>query len=420
MEPKIRLKGFSGEWEKAPFPETFDSLKNNSLSRAELSDCGEVMNIHYGDVLIKYGECVDVNKEVETFVRDKEVAKKLHQSCAIKNGDIIFADAAEDNTVGKCSEVIANEGDAIVSGLHTIACRPKKDFAPMYLGYYLNSNAYHDQLLPHIQGTKISSISKKAISQTEINFPADKNEQKAIASYFQHLDSLIQSTAKKIESLRQIKNASFQTMFPQNGASTPKVRFKGYEGNWIVKKLCEISNKVTTKNSQMKYGITLTNSAEHGIINQLDFFDHEVSNSDNIAGYYVVENDDFVYNPRISVTAPVGPINRNMLGYTGVMSPLYYVFRVHNVEKDYLSYFFKTNLWHKYMQDNGNSGARHDRISITDDVFGQLPIILPESKEEQQEIANFFSTLDLRITFEVKKLESLNRIKSACLDKMFI
>lgn len=113
-EPKIRFKGFKGEWEETPFSETFDSLKNNSLSRAELSDSGEVMNIHYGDVLIKYGECVDVIKEVETFVKDEEVAKKLHQSCAIKNGDVIFADAAEDNTVGKCSEVIANEDDAVV------------------------------------------------------------------------------------------------------------------------------------------------------------------------------------------------------------------------------------------------------------------------------------------------------------------
>ena len=212
-EPKIRFKGFKGEWENTPFSETFDSLKNNSLSRAELSDSGEVMNIHYGDVLIKYGECVDVIKEVETFVKDEEVAKKLHQSCAIKNGDVIFADAAEDNTVGKCSEVIANENDAIVSGLHTIACRPKKDFAPMYLGYYLNSNAYHDQLLPHIQGTKISSISKKAISQTHINSPLDISEQRAIASYFTNLDRQINLQSQRLEKLKQIKAACLDKMF---------------------------------------------------------------------------------------------------------------------------------------------------------------------------------------------------------------
>ena len=211
--PRVRFKGFEGEWEEMPFSETFDYLKNNSLSRAELSDGGVVMNIHYGDVLIKYGECVDVGKEVKTFVKEEYIAKRLHQSCAITNGDIIFADAAEDNTVGKCSEIIANEDDAIISGLHTIPCRPMKQFATRYLGYYLNSNAYHNQLLPHIQGIKISSISKKAISQTHINSPLDIAEQSAIASYFTSLDRQISLQSQRLEKLKQIKAACLDNMF---------------------------------------------------------------------------------------------------------------------------------------------------------------------------------------------------------------
>ena len=211
--PRVRFKGFEGEWEETPFSETFYYLKNNSLSRAELSDGGVVMNIHYGDVLIKYGECVDVGKEVKTFVKEEYIAKRLHQSCAIINGDIIFADAAEDNTVGKCSEIIANEDDAIISGLHTIPCRPMKQFATRYLGYYLNSNAYHNQLLPHIQGTKISSISKKAISQTHINSPLDISEQRAIASYFTNLDRQINLQSQRLEKLKQIKAACLDKMF---------------------------------------------------------------------------------------------------------------------------------------------------------------------------------------------------------------
>lgn len=211
--PRVRFKGFEGEWEETPFSETFFYLKNNSLSRAELSDGGVVMNIHYGDVLIKYGECVDVGKEVKTFVKEEYIAKRLHQSCAITNGDIIFADAAEDNTVGKCSEIIANEDDAIISGLHTIPCRPMKQFATRYLGYYLNSNAYHNQLLPHIQGTKISSISKKAISQTHINSPLDISEQRAIASYFTNLDRQITLQTQRLEKLKQIKAACLDKMF---------------------------------------------------------------------------------------------------------------------------------------------------------------------------------------------------------------
>lgn len=245
-------------------------------------------------------------------------------------------------------------------------------------------------------------------------------EQAQISLFFKQIDSQIQSTTKKIEKLKQTKAASLVSMFPQKGETKPRVRFNGFEGNWDCVSLRDISQKVTTQNNNNLYKTTLTNSAEHGIINQLDFFDHEVSNNENIVGYYVVENDDFVYNPRISVTAPVGPINRNKLGYTGVMSPLYYVFKVHDVNKDYLSYYFQTRLWHKFMLDNGNSGARFDRLSITDDVFTLMPILIPDSKEEQQAIANFFSSIDEQITLETKRLEKLKRIKVACLDKMFV
>ncbi len=418
-QPKIRFKGFSGEWKDFAFTESFDSLKNNSLSRAELADSGAVYNIHYGDVLITYNECVKIDKEVKTFVKDTEVARKLYQSCAIKNGDIIFADAAEDNTVGKCTEVISKETDAIVSGLHTIPCRPKKEFASRYLGYYLNSKAYHDQLLPHIQGTKISSISKRALAQTHISYPSDKNEQQAIASYFQHLDSLIQSTAKKIESLKQVKAASLQSMFPQEGETTPRVRFKGFEGDWRILPLSTFAKKSIERNEAMEYNVTLTNSAEFGVINQREFFDHDISNDDNINGYYVVHNDAFVYNPRVSTFAPVGPINRNQLGYSGIMSPLYLIFNVEGINKDFLSYFFKTKLWHNYMKLEGNTGARFDRLAISDTQFFKMPIYVPE-QEEQQQIASFFNSLDSQITLQTKRLEKLKQIKSACLDNMFV
>ncbi len=210
-------------------------------------------------------------------------------------------------------------------------------------------------------------------------------------------------------------------LFPQEGETIPRLRFKGFKGEWVTTRLCQISKKVITKNLDLKYKITLTNSAEQGIVNQLDYFDHDVSNEDNISGYYVVENDDFVYNPRISTSAPVGPINRNQLGYTGVMSPLYYVFRIidEKIDIDYLSYFFKTTLWHKFMYDNGNSGARFDRFSISDEVFGQMPIIHPKEIAEQKLIASLFCRLDAQMKLHQQQYERLKQLKSACLDSMF-
>lgn len=253
----------------------------------------------------------------------------------------------------------------------------------------------------------------------EIPFP-NKSEQQGIIAYFQKFDANLQASAKKVESLKKLKSASLVAMFPQQGKTTPKVRFKGFEGEWSKVELCSISKKVTNRNMDMQYTTTLTNSAEHGIIDQLAFFDHQVSNNDNISGYYVVENGDFVYNPRISALAPVGPINQNQIGYTGVMSPLYYVFRVDDVDTDYLSYYFKTTLWHQYLKDVGNSGARFDRLAITDSDFQKMPIYLPTNREEQQAIATFFRSLDRKIALETARLEKLKQIKLACLDKMFV
>ena len=419
-EPKIRFKGFSGEWEETPFSETFDFLKNNSLSRAELSDSGEVMNIHYGDVLIKYGECVDVIKEVETFVKDEEVAKKLHQSCAIKNGDVIFADAAEDNTVGKCSEVIANENDAIVSGLHTIACRPKKDFAPMYLGYYLNSNVYHDQLLPHIQGTKISSISKKAISQTEISSPIYKNEQQSVASYFQHLDSLIQSTTKKIESLKQVKAASLQSMFPQEGETTPRVRFKGFEGEWEKKTLGDCLTINNERNQSNVYSINdvLSVSDEVGVVNQIKLLGRSYAGK-SVVNYRVLKTNQIVYTKSPLKSKPYGIIKVNK-GDIGIVSVLYAVYDANeNVYPDYIHYYFEPiHRINNYLLPLINKGAKNT-MNISDEMALTGNIWIP-SLEEQKKIADFLQALDSQITLQTLRLEKLKQIKAACLDNMFV
>ena len=150
-----------------------------------------------------------------------------------------------------------------------------------------------------------------------------------------------------------------------------------------------------------------TNSAEFGIISQRDYFDKDIANSENIDGYYIVEPNDFVYNPRISTLAPFGPVRRNKLDKSGAMSPLYYVFRTHNVDCGYLEYFFKTNRWHSFMHLNGNSGARSDRFAIRDEVFRDMPISMPQDIEEQKKVGDFFSTLELAITLHQREYYSL-------------
>ena len=210
--PKVRFKGFQGEWKRVRFDKAFLFLKNNSLSRAELCNAGEVINIHYGDVLIKYGDILDIENDEVIYVANHNTANKLYADCPIANGDIIIADAAEDFTVGKCVEVQNVIKQKVVSGLHTIPCRPLVGAAPNFWGHYINSDSFHRQLLSLIQGSKISSISKKSLSETYVVFPSIE-EQQSIATFFTSLDRQITLQSQRLEKLKQIKAACLGKMF---------------------------------------------------------------------------------------------------------------------------------------------------------------------------------------------------------------
>lgn len=201
-------------------------------------------------------------------------------------------------------------------------------------------------------------------------------------------------------------------------ANIPNIRFKGFADDWEQRKLLEIADKVTEKNKNNEISEPFTNSAELGIISQKDYFDREVVNQENLDGYYIVRNDDFVYNPRISVTAPVGPINRNRLDRNGVMSPLYTVFRTHGIDNLYLEFYFKTTSWHRFMKLNGDSGARFDRFTISSTQFMEMPIPFP-NKEEQRKIGGYFDVLDHFITLHQRKCDEVRQLKKFMFQKMF-
>ena len=293
---------------------------------------------------------------------------------------------------------------------------------PEFLSIELNGANVENQLRKIVSsGARMDGLLNIAYSEyTEVTVQLPKKEEQDwIAKFFKHLDTLITLHQRKYEKLVNIKKSMLDKMFPKNGASVPEIRFKGFTDPWEQRKLSDIVEKVTEKNAGWQYIETFTNSAEFGIISQRDFFDHDISKIGSLDGYYVVHNEDFVYNPRISVTAPVGPINRNKLGRTGVMSPLYTVFRPHDIDTTYLEHFFKSEYWHSFMNFNGDSGARSDRFSIKDSVFFEMPIPTPDI-EEQKKIGEFLTLLDTLITLHQRKLEKLQNIKKSCLEKMFV
>ena len=199
----------------------------------------------------------------------------------------------------------------------------------------------------------------------------------------------------------------------------PELRFKGFTDDWEQVELNDIADKSTLKNRKNENKIVLTNSAELGIVKQQDYFDKDIANSKNLSNYYVVKNNYFVYNPRISNQAKYGPINYNSLGIVGIMSPLYFVFKVHNnVNNIFLGVLFKTSVWHRFMYENGDTGARADRFSIKDSVFMTMPLNIP-SITEQSKIAKLFQSLDKTITLHEEQHRQLERLKKALLQKMF-
>lgn len=185
-------------WEQRKFDIVFDcTIPNNTLSRAELSyDEGIVLNVHYGDILVKYGSVLDVQRDEIPHI--PQSCREDYSGALLQEGDIIIADTAEDETTGKACEIDNLQGSSIVSGLHTMVCRPRKQMASGYLGYYLNSNAYHHQLLPLMQGIKVLSLSRSNIQKTSVSYPAEVEEQQLIASYFKRFDNLVTLHQRKL------------------------------------------------------------------------------------------------------------------------------------------------------------------------------------------------------------------------------
>ena len=212
LYPEIRFAGFTDPWEQRKFGDEFVFLKNNTLSRAELSDSeGTVRNIHYGDVLIKFGSVLNAADPEIPRIMNEETAFSLTND-QLRDGDVIVADTAEDEAAGKCTELRGLGTNKVVAGLHTMPLRPSARYAPGFLGYYLNSDVYHAQLKPFMQGIKVISISRTALAETRMTIPSF-DEQRQVGDYFANLDNLITLHQRKLELLRNIKRAMLDKMF---------------------------------------------------------------------------------------------------------------------------------------------------------------------------------------------------------------
>ena len=417
-KPALRFKGFTDPWEQRKLDEAFDfTVPNNTLSRAELNqESGSVRNVHYGDVLIKYGSVLDAQNDELPFITGR--SKDDFKGALLQNGDIIIADTAEDETTGKVCEIVNIQDKDVVAGLHTMVCRPKNKTAEGYFGYYMNSSSYHHQLLPLMQGIKVLSLSKTNVQKTTVKYPKDKAEQQKIADCLRRIDTLITLHQRKYEKLVNIKKSMLNKMFPPNGASVPEIRFKDSTDPWEQRKLGDVADIVgggtPSTNNPNYWDGDIDWYAPAEIAGQIYFDSSQRKITEQ--GY---ENSSAKMLPPGTVlfTSRAGIGKTAILSKKGCTNQGFQSIVPHNDELDSYFVFSRTDELKQYGE---LVGAGSTFVEVSGKQMAAMNLKMPTTIEEQQTIGRFFKRLDTLITLHQRKLEKLQNIKKSCLEKMFV
>ena len=377
-------------WEQRKLGEEFDcTIPNNTLSRAELNfESGSVRNIHYGDILIKYGSVVDVQNDKIPFATGK--ISDDFKGALLQDGDIIIADTAEDETTGKACEIANSQGLDIVSGLHTIVCRPRNKMALGYLGYYLNSDAYHHQLLPLMQGIKVLSLSRTNIQKTTVCYPKSKTEQQLIADCFRNLDNLITLHQRKYDKLTKVKKSMLEKMFPKNGKDVPEIRFKGFTEAWEQRKFEEIA----VRSSVICSDDTLPRVEYEDIVSGTGRLNKDIYAKQSIKSGIVFHQGDVLYGK-------LRPYLQNWLlpTFDGLAVGDFWVLQPENADSSFLYRLIQSRQFDEVAnQSTGTKMPRADWELVSKTVFS-----IPSNISEQAAIGTYFTALDNLITLHQRK-----------------
>lgn len=408
-EPKIRFKGFSGEWKRSTLGDLALFSKGSGYSKSDICKEGTPV-ILYGRMYTKYQSVFD---EIDTFVTPKD------NSVVSKGGEVIIPGSGESSEDISLAAMVKNEG-VILGGDLNILKFNKKVNDPAFMSMAITYSPTRAELSSYSQGKTVVHLRNSEIAKGTIRYP-NILEQNTIVNYVLSLDAQISASTSRLASMKQMKAASLQAMFPQEGETVPKVRFKGFDGEWKKVKLNTFAKRIMRKNSNLESSLALTIASAYGLVSQAEYFNNLVVGS-NIQNYYLLKKGEFAYNKSYSNGYPFGSVKRLDRYEQGILSTLYIVFSIDNsVSSDYITHFFDTTLWHKEIAERAEEGARnHGLLNIATRDFFDIYIWMPDSVKEQQSIASFFTSLDRPIALHAQRLEKLKQIKAACLDKMFV
>ena len=415
MEPKIRLKGYSKEWQQVRLGE-IGSFKSAGVDKKINANESMINLLNYMDVYNKK----DINASNCNELMHVSATSKQIQECNVLKGDIFFTPTSE--TAEDIGHVMTIEEDLpnTCYSYHLMRFRPQKDvFYGSFPNYGLESDYIRKQMVLAAKGVQRMVIGKSDFDALSVYLPTI-NEQKDISKFFNNLNALIKACNQKIESLKQVKVASLQSMFPQEGETSPRVRFKGFEGEWENKTLGECLTINNERNQSNVYGINdvLSVSDEVGVVNQIKLLGRSYAGK-SVANYRVLKTNQIVYTKSPLKSKPYGIVKVNK-GAVGIVSVLYAVYDTsENVYPDYIHYYFEpTHRINNYLLPLINKGAKNT-MNISDEMALTGNIWIP-SFDEQKKIADYLQALDSQIILQTQRLEKLKQIKSACLDNMFV
>lgn len=401
------------DWDVQRFEDTFRILNNNTYSRAELNYVsGQFRNIHYGDVLILFPEVLDCTRGDVPYINDDVRISGSAQP--LQNGDVVMADTAEDETVGKVTEVMNTSDKPVMAGLHTIPCRVKSgEFASKWLGYYMNSHLYHDQLLPFIHGIKVSSISKGSLGNTVMLVPSVP-EQEAIVDALSGIDCLITDLKKLIQKKRNIRQGTMQMLL------SGKHRLDGYSSSWRTSELSKVTSRI---------GVGLATSVtqyyrDSGtiIFRNLNIKENYLDDTDVL----YLDEDFASRNPNKAIHG--GDVLTVHTGYVGIScivpekydGALTFTTLITTTNKkellpDYLSYHLNSSLGHRVIEDLQTSGGRNN-LNVSD--FEKYTLTFPKDINEQRAIVSVLADMDVEIRKLEEKLSKYQKVKQGMMEEL--
>lgn len=406
---KTKLGWIPENWDILKFKEMYNFLSTGSNSRNELNSTGEYLYIHYGDIHCKYKNILNCSK-IEIPHINKDKVMNLPE---LKDKDLIFVDASEDyEGITKCTEIKNVNNRKIVSGLHTLLLRPKKDISPGYGGYIASNPIVNKNIKKMANGWKVYGISKDNLSKIFFVLPG-KKEQEKIVEILSAWDDGIETLEKLIEQKEIFHKALMKNLL------IGKIRIFGYNSKWTHSKFNSIFERITRKNEELNSNI-LTISAQNGLISQKDFYNKRIASVDT-SKYILLKNGEFAYNKSYSNGYPLGAIKRLDLYEKGVVSSLYICFKLNNSDNcsDFWKYYFEAGMLNREIKMIAQEGARnHGLLNMATEDFFNMLLFYPKDLKEQQKIAEILNKSDKEIQILNSKLEKLKKQKKGLMQKL--